>query len=79
MEKPKFKQFQLPEAILNQLYELTGGADCYKGFFIAYCDEEGSPIIYTSCDSQITESGLLKSMENFLKNYSQNNLEISQH
>mgnify|MGYP006969561452 CR=1 FL=1 len=66
MQKPKFKQFELPEKILSQLYELTGGAESYKGFIIAYCDEEGTPIVYTSCDSQITESGLIKSIEDCL-------------
>jgi hypothetical protein len=75
MEKPKFKQFELPENILRQLYELTGAAECYKGFIIAYCDENGTPVIYTSCESQITESGLIKSIETYLEEYTQNNLE----
>ena len=63
MDKLKFKEFTLPEKILNQLYELTGGPEAYKGFIIAYSDENGTPIIYTNCDSQITESGLIRSIE----------------
>lgn len=78
MEKPTFKQFELPKKILTQLYELTGGAEAYKGFIIAYCDENGTPIIYTSCDSQITESGLIRSIENYITEYSENALEIDQ-
>ena len=78
METPKFNEFKLPKKILSQLYELTGGAEAYKGFIIAYCDENGTPIIYTSCDSQITESGLIKSMEDYINDYSENGLEIDE-
>ena len=66
MERPKFKEFQLPDKILNELYELTGGPDRYKGFMIAYCDEKGTPIIYTSCDSPIVEAGLTKSLQDYV-------------
>ena len=77
MDKLKFKEFTLPEKILNQLYELTGGPEAYKAFIIAYSDENGTPIIYTNCDSQITESGLIKSIESYLSEHSNNNFEIT--
>lgn len=67
MDDNKFNKFKLPEKMLQDLYELTGGPKCYKGFVIAYCDESGTPIIYTNCESQITESGLLKSIEDYLQ------------
>jgi len=76
MDKPKFKEFKLPEKLMAQLYELSGGAQCYKGFIIAYCDENGTPIIYTNCDSQITESGLIKSIQDYLNEYHEENYEI---
>jgi len=77
MEKPKFKEFQLPQKILNQLYELTGGKDCYKGFIIVYSDENGTPIVYTNCESQILESGLIKSLEDYIQeNWEENSEEI---
>ena len=66
MTEPKFRQFKLPEKILNELFELTVSKDAYKGFIIAYCDEKGTPIVYTSCESQITESGLIKSIESYI-------------
>ena len=72
MDKLKFKQFELPAKILQQLYELTGGAKCYKGFIIAYCNEDGKPIIETNCESQITKSGLIKCIESYTLEYSQN-------
>lgn len=78
MDKPKFKEFKLPKKILTQLYELTGGAEAYKGFIIAYSDENGTPIIYTSCDSKITESGLIKSMEDYINDYSENLRELDE-
>ena len=77
MDKLKFKEFTLPEKILNQLYELTGGPEAYKGFKIAYSDENATPIIYTNCDSQITESGLIRSIENYLSEHSNTNFEIT--
>ena len=77
MDQLKFKEFTLPEKILNQLYELTGGPEAYKGFIIAYSDENGTPIIYTNCDSQITESGLIRSIENYLEEHSSTNFEIT--
>ena len=67
MDQNKFKKFKLPEKMLQDLYALPGGPTCYKGFVIAYCDENGTPIIYTNCESQITESGLLKSIEDYLQ------------
>jgi hypothetical protein len=75
MEKPKFKEFKVPQKLLTQLYELTGGKDCYKGFIIAYSDENGTPIVYTSCESQILENGLIKSLEDYLAYASENGIE----
>ena len=77
MDKPKFKQFSLPEKILSQLYELTGSSESYKGFIIAYSDENGTPVIHTNCESQITESGLIRCLENYLSTYSENNFEVT--
>jgi hypothetical protein len=73
MKSPKFKQFDLPQKILNELYELTGGKDCYKGFIFAYSDENGTPIVYTSCESQILENGLIKSLEDYLSHIAETN------
>jgi len=75
MKEPKFKEFEVPQKLLTQLYELTGGKDCYKGFIIAYADEKGTPIVYTSCESQILENGLIKSLEDYLDFASENGIE----
>ena len=78
MEENKFQEFTLPQKILQDLYELTGGPNCYKGFIIAYCDENGTPIIYTNCESQITESGLIKSIEDYLQTDFENEMELEE-
>lgn len=75
MKTPKFKEFQLPEKIFNELYELTGGKQCYKGFIIAFADENGTPIVYTSCESQILENGLIKSIEDYIQQNYQESFE----
>ncbi|MGA0119878.1 MAG: hypothetical protein ACO3HJ_00320 [Methylophilaceae bacterium] len=75
METPQFKEFELPQKILSQLYELTGGKECYKGFIIVYSDENGIPIVYTSCESQILENGLIKSLEDYIQQSSEDNFE----
>tara|TARA_X000001382_G_C3094793_1_gene154723 strand:+ start:271 stop:513 length:243 start_codon:yes stop_codon:yes gene_type:complete len=78
MDDNKFKKFKLPEKMLQDLYELTGGPNCYKGFVIAYCDENGTPVIYTNCESQITESGLLKSIEDYLQSSPQSQEDLEE-
>lgn len=78
MNEPEFKEFNFPDKMLKEIYELTGGADCYKGFIMAHSNEEGDPVIYSTCDSQMTESALIKCMEDFIKQYTKNSLEISQ-
>ena len=66
MSQPKFNEFKVPEKLLEQLYELSGGSEAYKGFIIAFSTEKGDPIIHTKCDSQVTEYGLKKALETFL-------------
>tara|TARA_E500000178_G_C16926573_1_gene709691 strand:+ start:448 stop:690 length:243 start_codon:yes stop_codon:yes gene_type:complete len=75
MKTPKFKQFKLPNKFLTQLYELTGGKGCYKGFIMAYADENGVPVVYTSCESKILENGLIKSLEDYLAHVSEPDIE----
>lgn len=63
-----FNSFQLPESILEKLFQLTGDADHNKGFVLAYVDQNGNPMVYTRCQSQIIEMGLRKSLEKYLIN-----------
>jgi hypothetical protein len=59
--------FQMPEDILDKLYEFTGnGHDSSKGFLLAYSDQNGSPLILCKAGSQIIEMGIRKSLEQYL-------------
>ena len=38
-------EFSIPENFIEQLYELSGSADKYKGIILALCSERGEPTI----------------------------------
>jgi len=78
MSKPKFKRFDVPQKVLDQLYELTGGSGAYKGFIIAYSSEKGEPIVHTKCDSQVTEYGLHKALESYISDYDQSTFPLEE-
>jgi|TARA_B100001094_G_scaffold225840_1_gene220155 hypothetical protein len=59
-------EFSLPESLLDQLFEFTGGANGNKGFMLIYTDQNGRPMVYTKTDAQIVEMGLRKAMEKYL-------------
>ena len=67
MSDTKFGSFKIPQEIFDELYELSGSSSAFKGFIIALSDEEGNPMVCTSCDSPMTENGLLKSLHDYLK------------
>jgi hypothetical protein len=58
--------FSMPENLLEQVFEFTGGADHSKGFILAYADQNGKPLIYINTQNQIVEMGLRKSLEKYL-------------
>jgi hypothetical protein len=61
--KPKFQKFEFPNAFLDQIYELTGGADKNKGYFLCHIDENGNCQIRHKYDSQATEFAINKLIE----------------
>lgn len=66
MSEAKFSKFQIPQKVFDDLYEFSGDKDKFKGFIIAICDEKGDPLVCTSADSQLTENGLLKCLEDYI-------------
>ena len=62
-KKPKFQKFEMPNAFLDQIYELTGGADKNKGYFLCHIDENGNCQIRHKYDSQATEFAINKLIE----------------
>ena len=78
MSEPKFKKFEIPPKLLDQLYELSGGPESYKGFILTYATEKGEPMIHTRCDCQVTEYGLKKALETFLTEVSEEAFEMNE-
>jgi hypothetical protein len=62
-KKPKFQKFEMPNAFLDQIYELTGGAEKNKGYFLCHIDENGNCQIRHKYDSQATEFAINKLVE----------------
>jgi hypothetical protein len=60
------KEFKFPVEMVAQIYEMSGGADSYKGIVLCICSENGTPQIYTRFDSVLTSLGLKKAMEEWL-------------
>jgi len=58
----------MPSNLIDQLYELSGSADKYKGVILAYISEDGDPLVYAKYDSQIVEFGMRKVLEKYLNN-----------
>jgi hypothetical protein len=61
-------QFEMPSNFIEQIYELSGNADKYKGVLLAYVSEDGAPVIYCKYDSQVVEFGMRKALEKYLQN-----------
>jgi hypothetical protein len=61
--KPKFQKFEIPDSFLDQLYELTGGVEKNKGYFLCHIDEHGNCQIKHKYDSQVTEFAINKLLE----------------
>ena len=58
--------FAIPQSLLEQLFEFSGGGDHSKGFILAFVTQKGNPLVYTKAQSQIVEMGLRKSLEKYL-------------
>ena len=59
-------EFSIPTEMVDKLYELSGGADRYKGVILAASSENGKPLIYCKFDCGMTEFALTKALENHL-------------
>ena len=66
-KKLEFKKFEIPQSFFDTLYELSGGLDKNKGYFVFYIDEEGVLQVRHRCDLQATEFALTKLIEVFIR------------
>lgn len=68
-KKPKFQKFEMPIQFLENLYEMTGGPDKNKGYFMIHIDENGNGQIKSKYDSQATEFAIMKFLELYNSQY----------
>ncbi len=66
LEEDDDGEFSIPTEMVDKLYELSGGADKYKGIIMAASSENGKPLIYCKFDCGMTEFALSKALENHL-------------
>ena len=59
-------EFCIPIEMVEKIYELSGGADKYKGVIMAVSSENGKPLVYCKFDCSMTEFALTKALENHL-------------
>ena len=60
-------EFCIPMEIVEKIYELSGGADKYKGVIMAVSSENGKPLVYCKFDCSMTEFALTKALESHLE------------
>lgn len=60
------KEFLFPMEMVDQIYELSGGADTYKGLILCICTQNGTPQIFTKFDSVVTSLGMKKAVSEYL-------------
>jgi hypothetical protein len=66
--KKEDKEFLFPMEMVDQIYELSGGAESYKGLILCICTQNGTPQIFTRFDSVVTSLGLKKALDEYLCN-----------
>ena len=67
LEDQDDNEFSLPTEMVDNLYELSGGPDKYKGVIIAVSSENGKPLVYTKFDCGMTELALDKTLEDYIR------------
>jgi len=67
IDPEKLEPFQIPNSLLEKMYEFTGNSsESSRGFIIAYTDQSGAPMIFSRFGSQIIEMGIRKALEQYL-------------
>lgn len=65
-DKQEPKDFLFPTKLVEQIYEISGGADSYKGVILCVCSQKGEPQVYTRFDSMITALGMKTALGQWL-------------
>jgi hypothetical protein len=65
-QKEEPKDFIFPTELVEQVYEISGSADSYKGVILCVCSPKGTPQIYTRFDSIVTSLGMKTALGQWL-------------
>ncbi len=66
MKQKMSEKFEIPDKVLEQIYELTGDGTKYKGFILVCSNEQGEPLVYSRFDSQMTELAVQRAATKYL-------------
>ena len=69
--------FQLPENMINQLFEFTGSTNGDSGFILSFVNQQGLPSVITKATSPIVEMGLRKALEQYPEQVSAQEIELN--
>lgn len=65
-DKQEPKDFLFPTKLVEQIYEISGGADSCKGVILCVCSPKGEPQVYTRFDCMITSLGMKTALNQWL-------------
>jgi hypothetical protein len=66
MKRITSKKFKIPQKLVDDIYEVSGGPERFKGFVLVTCDEMGNPVVTNASDGLVTKLGLERGIEKFL-------------
>ena len=77
IDPENLSKFNLPESILQQLFEFTGSTSGDSGFILSFVNQDGLPSVITKTTSPIIEMGLRKALEQYLEQIAAQEIELN--
>jgi hypothetical protein len=77
IDPENLSKFNLPESILQQLFEFTGSTSGDSGFILSFVNQDGLPSVITKATSPIVEMGLRKALEQYLEQIAAQEIELN--
>lgn len=77
IDPENLSKFNLPESILQQLFEFTGSTSGDSGFILSFVNQDGLPSVITKATSPIIEMGLRKALEQYLEQIAAQEIELN--
>jgi hypothetical protein len=77
IDPENLSKFNLPESVLQQLFEFTGSTSGDSGFILSFVNQDGLPSVITKATSPIVEMGLRKALEQYLEQIAAQEIELN--